>query len=213
VEIFKIFSTLKSLNFGLDKGSILATPTSTAGYTYLSAPQVTDPDGDAVTGHWFSNLQGDLGEGLAISTRFTEAGEHTLLFTARDDFGLEDIAVAKVMVVRPALVLTSAPQASLLQPINSGNITFTLNVEQLKGYSTQAILYANDRQIGVKGLAPYTYIIGTSALPAGVNKVYTKVNYKSVDGAIAASYTSNELYFYNNNPNAVTRWRMERRVS
>ncbi len=189
------------------------TPLSTAGYTYLSAARVTDPDGDAVTGYWFSNLQGDLGEGLSISTRFTKEGEHSLLFTARDAFGLEDIVLAKVTVIRPALVLTSAPQASLLQPINSGSITFTLNVEQLRGYSAQAILYANDRQIGVKGLAPYTYIIDTASLPAGVNKVYAKVNYKSMDGGIAATYTSNELYFYNNNPNAVTRWRMQGRVS
>ncbi|MCX5697980.1 MAG: immunoglobulin domain-containing protein, partial [Candidatus Omnitrophica bacterium] len=164
-------------------------------YVTLRA-QVTDSN---VTGRWWSNLQGDLGTGLEIMVRFTEPGEHMIIFTARGSMGAESTATTQIRVAQPEIVLTTNPFVTTYAPV-SGSINVGVQVKGLEGLGSgitiQNRMYVNDTYIAVM---PPSYTLDTRLLPNGLSKLQAKAYITLPGSKIQVSYLSNMLFVYINN--------------
>ncbi|MCX5713670.1 MAG: fibronectin type III domain-containing protein, partial [Candidatus Omnitrophica bacterium] len=193
---------------------------------------VTDREGNMVTGHWASNLEGGLdrwdlnkveGRGQITSmVKFQEAGEHTLFFTARDEFGYEDIATTTIKVLDNNLLTLTATyvkggvkttivqaQDSIAHPV-SGNIELNVVLApefkaQLANYTLDGVyVYANDPpQPVVDDLSSESVrqakllILDSSRLPEGINNLQAKLFYHKNDlAANSLIAISNEVILY-----------------
>ncbi len=89
-------------------GLVLAT-----GQTQEFVAEVSDPDGDAVTGMEWSFGDGITASGLEVSHIYSEAGTYTVTFTATDSRGLSDPtpATLTVNVVAATATLTQVQAA------------------------------------------------------------------------------------------------------
>jgi hypothetical protein len=181
-------------------------------FVHLKA-DVTDADGDKVTGHWFSSREGDLGEGLDITARLSQPSKdkwpsaepnavekepHTLVFTAKDEFGLENLSATELYVLEPSLALAASQPSTFLSPI-SGNLNFKLKIEGLAQFSSQyslgnAYLYVNDVSAGIISAFPYN--LDTTYLPQGPVKLQVKAELQKGRRRSRRLYSSNVFYFY-----------------
>jgi len=87
------------------------------GQTQVFVAEVTDPDGDEVTGMEWDFGDGVTASGLEVSHIFTEGGTYTVTFTATDSRGLSDPtpATLEVTVVAATATLTQV-QAVVFSP-------------------------------------------------------------------------------------------------
>jgi hypothetical protein len=173
----------------------------------LSAEAQGAIPGEKLTFNWHSNLEGRLGNGRQITACFSRAGEHTLFFSAANEFGVGDFLTAKIRVLFPELALT---KNTLDYYGYHGNrpeqapVIF-LRMKGLEGYmdklGLKTYLYANGALVHTQDTPDWDYTLDTTFLPDGANKLAAVAMVKRKAGNAARLFYSAPLYLWVNNGN------------
>jgi hypothetical protein len=172
----------------------------------------TDPEGDTLTGSWFSDLEGPLGDGFTRQVTLTKPGLHHITFTAQDPFGSKADQDITVDVFTPILTLTtSVPQFSSV----SGDVTFNLQLTRdpakQDGTTTlppefsfvNGVLYADDHhQLETFTPASTSVTVDTRRLPDGIAGFQAALDLTRIQGPALTQpilVNSNQFFLTLNN--------------
>jgi hypothetical protein len=167
----------------------------------------SDPDGDAITFNWSSNIDGHLGSGISITTTLSE-GVHTITLTVTDVHGASATTAITVIVEvpnnPPTIEVTSPPPEGVTVD-TSFTITWVGYDEDSDDTLTVDIYYDVDKDPGSKkkiasGLpnSPSSYDWNTTYVSEGSYWICIRI--RDNHGATALSYSMGQVTVDHNDP-------------
>jgi hypothetical protein len=144
-----------------------------------------------------------------------------LFVTARNEFGIEDFLTAEMKVVLPVVSLTAGTQTprapySVVTPGPRGTsiggrnlvieqLAISLTVKGIEGCADKLLLntylYANGALVSSQGKASWVYMLDTTFLPNGINKLFAKAAVRRKAGTAVRAFSSPLLYVFVDNGN------------